>query len=477
MTARVGQEFSGTAIAPRYAQSEALDALLSSLFARRSNPIAMGLDRVNRVGEALGFQPSEDQAGFQLRGVGVTVVVGGTNGKGSTVAFLESILQSAGYRTAAYTSPHLLHFEERLRVHGEVVGSDAWCRALEQVLTAEAAVLPEGDGLSPFEATTLAAAVLIEQAGVDVAILEVGLGGRLDAVNALASDCAVLTSIDLDHQRYLGETRSLIGLEKIEIARRGRPVVIGDPAPPEGLLERAEAIGAEIWLAGRDFNYQGDRQQWSWAGRGQRRNAMAYPGLRGVNQLLNASCALATLAALADRCPVSMGAIRQGLLSVELPGRFQVMAGQPAVVLDVAHNPHAAAVLAANLDQMGFYPDTIAVVGLLEDKDAESMFRHLMSRVDHWVLVDLTGPEVGGRARTAQALSDILVRLQGTLPDGGRPGQGAASFECASTPEEGLAAAARRAAREDRILIFGSFVLAGALYQTARRLGEAPHAG
>ncbi len=445
--------------------------------ARRPKEIALGLERVQAMLPGLGI-PS-DAAG--LRPARQTIVVGGTNGKGSTCAFLGSIARASGYRTVVYGSPHLCHFEERLSVDGEPVAAERWLTALDEIEALEREALgpnPTAGPLTVFEAITLAALRLCHAESADLAIFEVGLGGRLDAVNAIGADASVLTSIDLDHMDYLGPTREHIGREKVAIARAGRPLIVGDPMPPNSVLEGAAALGADLWLMGRDFNFQGDRQQWSWAGRGQRRNALGFPALRGANQLLNASTAMAALSAVRDALPVSMGAIRQGLAQVELPGRFQVLPGQPAVVLDVAHNPQAVGVLAANLDQMGFYPNTVAVVGMLADKDAASALQHLMSRVDRWICTDL-GVAQGvstGRERTGAALADTLHRLQSSLPDGGRPGVGPAAIEVVADPSQALAQAAAACEPADRIVVFGSFALVGAVYDEARRIGKAPHA-
>lgn len=475
------QAFAAPPTPPTQLQADAARSAIAKRLAerqaRRPREISMGLERVAKILPLMGIPA--DAAG--LRPAGVSVVVGGTNGKGSTSAFLGSIARAAGYNTVVYGSPHLCHFEERLTLNGEPVAAAEWLAALDQVDALEATALgpaaSEG-ALTVFEAITLAALLICHRLQADVAIWEVGLGGRLDAVNVVGADASVLTSIDLDHMAYLGPTREDIGREKVAIAREGRPLVVGDPMPPQSVLDGAEALGADLWLSGRDFNFQGDRQQWSWAGRGQRRNALGFPALRGANQLLNASTALATLTALRQVIPVSMGAIRQGLATVELPGRFQVLPGQPAVVLDVAHNPQAVGVLAANLDQMGFYPNTVAVVGMLSDKDAEGSLRHLMPRVDHWVCTDL-GPAQGvgtDRARTGRQLADTLGALQAALPDGGRPGMGPASITVQSDPMQALQAGASLCAAADRLVVFGSFALVGAVYHEARRLGKAPHA-
>jgi len=370
------------------------------------------------------------------------ITVGGTNGKGSTCALLESILRAAGYRVGLYTSPHLIHFNERGRIDGVPIESAALLRAFEAVEAAR------GDlSLTYFEFTTLAILCCFAEQRLDVAILEVGLGGRLDAVNLIDAHCSIVTSIDIDHIEYLGPTRESIGFEKAHIYRSGRPAICADPMPPASLLEHANAIGADLWLFGRDFNYAGDRQQWSYGGRSLRRNSLAYPALRGANQLLNASAALAALEALRDRIPVTQQAVRQGLASVELPGRFQVLPGRPTIVLDVAHNPHAAAHLATNLDNMGFFPETWAVFGVMRDKDLDGILAALGSRVDHWLLTDLPG------ARAASALSLAQRLAERGLADG--TGKTVETF---ATPRAALERALAAAGENDRIVCFGSFL-------------------
>ena len=313
----------------------------------------------------LGLERSQAVAGrMGLRFECPVITVAGTNGKGSTCAMLEAIALQAGYRTGVYTSPHLVHFEERCRIHGEIVKAQELIPHFEKVEAAR-----EGTSLSYFEFTTLAIMSLMAASRLDVAILEVGLGGRLDTVNIIDTDCAVITSIDLDHMDYLGTDRESIGREKAGIMRTGKPAVVSDPMPPQSVIDRATEIGADLWTLGRDFNFSGDKLQWAWAGRGRRYAGLAYPALRGANQLINASGALAALEALRERIPVTAQAVRTGLALVELPGRFQIVPGQPALVLDVAHNPHSVAALAANLDAMGFFPTTHAVFGAMADKD------------------------------------------------------------------------------------------------------------
>lgn len=394
--------------------------------------IDMGLERVREVAARLGLR-------FECP----VITVAGTNGKGSTCAMLEAIALQAGYRTGVYTSPHLVHFEERCRVGGEIVRADALVPHFARVEAAR-----EGATLTYFEFTTLAILSLMAASALDVAILEVGLGGRLDAVNVLDADCAVITSIDLDHMDYLGPDRESIGREKAGILREGRPAIVSDPVPPHSVLQYAGAIGADLWLLGRDFNFSGDKQQWAWAGRGRRYAGLAYPALRGANQLLNASGVLAALEALRQRLPVTAQAVRNGLAMVELPGRFQIVPGQPTLVLDVAHNPHSVAALAANLDAMGFYPTTHAVFGAMADKDLAPMFAKMAPLVDRWYFTDLPTP----RAAAAAALQAQWQAM---------PARRDVAASTHASPAEALRAAVAAAEPADRILVFGSFYTVG----------------
>jgi dihydrofolate synthase/folylpolyglutamate synthase len=300
------------------------------------------------------------------------------------------------------------------------------------------------------------------RAKLDVAVLEVGLGGRLDAVNIIDPDCAVITSIDLDHMEFLGKDREAIGREKAGIMRTGRAVVVSDPIPPQSVLDHAKDIGADLWRFGHDFNFSGDKQQWGWAGRGRRYSGLAYPALRGANQLLNASGVLAALTALRERLPVTAQAVRNGLAFVELPGRFQIVPGQPTLVLDVAHNPHAVAALAANLDAMGYFPTTHAVFGAMADKDVVPMLARIGPLVERWYFTDLPTP----RASSAQALLALWQaqnkRAQAT---------GAAYAD----PLHALQAAIAAADPADRIVIFGSFFTVGGVLKEGVPRLQAKH--
>lgn len=397
-------------------------------YVERQHPaaIALGLDRVSAVLDRLAlpkFCP--------------IVTVGGTNGKGSTCAMLEACLLAAGYRVGLYTSPHLLRYNERVRIAGREADDDRLVAAFAAVEAARG-----GTPLTYFEFGTLAAWVAFARAGLDALVLEIGLGGRLDAVNAFDADCAVLTSIGLDHTEYLGATREAIGWEKAHIFRPGRPAVIGDPAPPHTVLEHAAAIGARTLLAGRDFGYDADAIQWRYWGPGGTRGGLAYPALRGANQLANAAACIAALDALREALPVSAQAIREGLALVRLPGRFEVLPGRPAVILDVAHNPQAAAVLAANLAAMGGARDTLAVFGVLRDKDIRGIVASLAPQIDRWFVATLDNRRGATAEEAAAAIGAV------------RPDQAVARFE---SPRAAFAAAAASARPDDRIVVFGSF--------------------
>ena len=395
--------------------------------------INMGLDRVQAV-----------KARMQLAFTCPVIMVAGTNGKGSTCAMLESVLLRAGYKVGLYIKPHFLDFNERARVQGELASDE------QLVASFNAVEAVRGDTpLTYFEFTTLAILHLLSQANLDVAILEVGLGGRLDAVNVIDADVAIVTSVDIDHTDYLGDTREAIGFEKAGIFRAGKAAICSDPVPPQSLIDHAEAIGADLWLMGRDFNYSGDKQQWNYGGREQRRNSLAYPSLRGANQILNATAVLAALEVLRLKLPVGAQEVRTGLVTVELPGRFQVLPGRPSVILDVAHNPHAAAALNQNLGNMGFHPYTYAVFGSMHDKDIDGVLAAMSEHVDHWCLAGLPSP----RAATA---SELAAKVQIMLED--KPDSSEHTVSIFDDPAQAFANAMSRAGENDRIVVFGSFL-------------------
>ena len=407
---------------------------LAMLEARHSETqINMGLDRVQAV-----------KARLQLAFACPVIMVAGTNGKGSTCAMLESVLLRAGYKVGLYIKPHFLDFNERARVLGEMASDE------QLVASFNAVEAVRGDTpLTYFEFTTLAILHLLSQANLDVAILEVGLGGRLDAVNVIDADVAIVTSVDIDHTDYLGDTREAIGFEKAGIFRAGKAAICSDPVPPQSLIDHATAIGADLWLMGRDFNYSGDKQQWNYGGREQRRNSLAYPSLRGANQILNATAVLAALEVLKLKLPVGAQEVRTGLVTVELPGRFQVLPGRPSVILDVAHNPHAASALNQNLGNMGFHPYTYAVFGSMHDKDIDGVLAAMSEHVDHWCLAGLPSPR-------AASASELAAKVQIMLED--KPDSGDHTVSVFDDPAQAFANAMSRAGENDRIVVFGSFL-------------------
>lgn len=412
--------------------------------------IDLGLERVRAVATRM-----------HIKFACPVITVAGTNGKGSTCAMLESILLQAGYRTGVYTSPHLVHFEERLRLNGQPV--DAASLAASFALVEQARGEDGADiSLTYFEFSTLAILDVMARAGLDVVILEVGLGGRLDAVNIIDPDCAVITSVDLDHMELLGSDREQIGFEKAGIMRTGRPVIVSDPVPPQSVLDHAAEIDADLWRFGLDFNVSGDKQQWGWAGRGRRYSGLAYPALRGANQLVNASGVLAALAALRERLPVTAQAVRNGLAFVELPGRFQIVPGQPTLVLDVAHNPHSVAALAANLDAMGYFPTTHAVFGAMADKDLAPMFGKVNPLIDKWYFTDLPTPR-------AESGAGLLQRW--TAQNSRKDAAGSAYAD----PLQALQAAIDAADPADRIVVFGSFYTVGGVLKDGVPRLQAKH--
>ncbi len=473
---------------------------LTHLESLHPKTIALGLERVAQIKQRLNLQPD-----FPI------IVVGGTNGKGSVCAMLESMLHAAGYRVGCYTSPHLLDYNERVRI-GKQQASDAeLCAAFEKV---EEARKPQLDSrlrgnddlpeipLTYFEFGTLAAMQCFIEHKVDVAILEVGLGGRLDAVNVFDADCAVVTSVDIDHTDYLGDTREQIAFEKAGIFRAGKVAIFGDRDMPATIAIEAQRIGAELWQLGREFSFEenllpsppgrgvgvtndlavvvgqpsqmasssiregagptkstlslalstGERgqnpKQWNYRSTVGARNSLPYPALRGAFQLNNASAALAALDALKDRLPVNMEAVRRGLVEVTLPGRFQVVPGNPALILDVAHNPHAARSLAQNLASLPRCTRTYAVFAMLKDKDMAGVARALKDQVDIWLVAGINAP----RGATAAELAHILD-TEGVLDAEGVKG----AILTFATVTDALRHACNEASENDRIAAFGSF--------------------
>ena len=393
-------------------------------------PIDLGLARVSRV---LGGMALPSRKPF-------TISVGGTNGKGSCVAMLDSILRASGYRVGTYTSPHILRYNERICLDGHPVDDDRITRAFDLIDRVR-----DGTTLSFFEFGTLAALDVFARDHVDIQILEVGLGGRLDAVNVVDADMALLATIDIDHQEWLGDTREMIGYEKAGILRGGRHAVVADSDAPASVIRVALEVGANLNLQGRDYGFVRIDSGWSWwSGHGGRLDGIPLPAIPGEHQLINASAVLQCLHLAAGQFPVSREAIESGLLQVRLPGRFQFFPGRVPVLLDVAHNPQAVRNLAAHLRR--HYPDRRckAVFSVMRDKDISTMIGFMSELVHEWYLAPLRMP----RAATPEELEKILhnagmARVQYGFTDA----------------SDAIHAACRDAFPGDLLVVFGSFFL------------------
>jgi len=416
--------------------SDSLADWLSYLEQLHVTTIDMGLARVGAVRDAMQLTPD-----FPV------IVVGGTNGKGSVSAMLSTMLARAGFRVGTYTSPHLLQYNERIALNMQPA-SDA------QIVKSFAAIeAARGEtSLSYFEFGTLAAMHTFIDQKVDVAVMEVGLGGRLDAVNLFDADVAVVVSVDLDHQEYLGDTRELVGFEKAGIFRAGRPAICADPNPPASLVEQAEKIGARLLRYGPDFGYTKLDNQWSFHMGEARRHALPIPALRGGYQLANASAALAVLDCLRERLPVGIGAVKQGLVEVEWPGRFQVLPGRPVVVLDVGHNPHAVKAMVASLTVLPFAENRIAVFSMLADKDIDTVIELAKGAFDTWYVGGLDMP----RGQSGEAIAAKLAEHQ------------VANVKTFDSVTAAWQAALSSAGENDRITAFGSFHTVAAVLEARR---------
>ena len=397
--------------------------------------IEMGLARVGAVRDRMGLKP-----------VCPLIVVGGTNGKGSVCAYLTQIYHEAGYRVGTLTSPHLLRFNERIAINGEAVADDLIVSAFEHIETARAEI-----PLTYFEFNTLAAVDVFIRQQVDVMILEVGLGGRLDAVNIFDADVAVITSVDLDHEAFLGDTVEKVAFEKAGIMRAGKPVICAQIPVPHSLSSYAAEVGADLLLLGRDFDcHKMEMQQWSYRFHPQEsslytgehaRHALPIPVLRGNFQLSNAACALTVLECLSERLPLDIGAIKRGLLRVRHPGRFQVLPGRPVTVLDVGHNPHAARALRSSLIALPYAEKRMAVFSMLADKDIDAVLEIIKDQFDCWLIAPLALP----RGMTVQALQEKFIQ------------HNIAAVTAYPDVKEAYQAALSEAGENDRIVVFGSF--------------------
>ena len=392
--------------------------------------IELGLERVTEVWR-------------RLRPEGLSspvVTVAGTNGKGSCVAMLEAIFRHAGYRVGAYTSPHLQRYNERIRIDGALVTDARLCQAFQRVDQTR-----QERALTYFEFGTLAALDIFAQEALDLVILEVGLGGRLDAVNIIDPDVALITTVDLDHSDWLGTTREEIGFEKAGIMRAGRPVVLAAEMP-ESVYRHAGQLGARVLCAGRDFRVEPHANGFAWKGGTHSYAALPQPSLPGDVQVQNAAAVLMVCECLSEHLPVSRSAIDRTLIELQVPGRFQVLPGTPSIILDVAHNPQAIQSLRDNLTRQSIAGRLHAVFGILSDKDLSSIVRIISPLIASWHLVDTPGP----RGQSADRLRDRMSAL----------GIGENLFSCGSL-SRAMGSAGRLADGQDAILVFGSFLVVG----------------
>ncbi|AFJ03651.1 Dihydrofolate synthase / Folylpolyglutamate synthase [Methylophaga frappieri] len=366
------------------------------------------------------------------------VTVAGTNGKGSSVALLSSICRAAGYKTASYTSPHLLSYNERIVIDGEPASDTTICHAFAAIDDARGDI-----SLTYFEFATLAAMWIFCQQKVDVAILEVGMGGRLDAVNLFDADVALITPVALDHMHWLGDTREKIGAEKAGIMRSGRPVVCSEAHPPESVLNIAQRLQAPVTQAGLNFTYQVEGNQWHWQGDETTMRNLPLPALHGQYQLKNSAAVLAVIHLLQHHLPaLNEAAIRTGLQQVSLQGRFQIIPGPVQRIFDVTHNQQGAENLCQVLRETPCAGNTFAVVAMLRDKDASSVFAALENQIDRWFV----GGLIGERGQSGATLAASLLSV---IPN--------ASYDVFESVQQAYHIAMAQAEASDRVLIFGSF--------------------
>ena len=389
--------------------------------------IDLGLVRVGVVADRLGCRAPAP----------VVITVGGTNGKGSSVAMLDAILRKAGYRVGCYTSPHLFRYNERLKLQGEAVADKGWCEAFARVDQARAS-----ETLTYFEFGTLAALDIMQRSSLDVAILEVGLGGRLDAVNIVDADAALVTTVDIDHTDWLGNNREDIAMEKAGIFRPGRAAICGDSQPPSSLRAEADRIGANWFALGDAFRILEAGRLWHWQGVGRHYTDLPAPALAGAHQLANAAAVLMVLESLQAELPVSEQAIKTGLRRVELPGRIQRLPGKVEQVLDVSHNTQAATALVDALRKFRVPGSTWAVIGMMRDKPLQEFVAVLKDVVQHWC-------PVGLEVERACSCEDMMRGIEAVC--------GAASMlACAAMPAV-RAQLRQHVQNGDRILVCGSF--------------------
>lgn len=420
---------------PRPAHSPGFACLADWLVWQESlhfTAIELGLDRCNRVAQRLGLLEPDSKV----------ISISGTNGKGSSAAMLDAMLRQSGYKVGAYTSPHLTRYNERICIDGKQVTDEQLCQSFDRIERARGDI-----SLTYFEFGTLAALDIFQQAELDVTILEVGLGGRLDAVNILDADVALVVTIDLDHEKWLGYTREAIGREKAGIFRCGRPAICSDPVAPESVADCARETGALLYQAGRDFTCTINTDSWTWRGSDTVNEGLPKPGVNNDMQVRNAAGVLMVLETLADEFPVSLDTIKACLRDFRLAGRFQVVPGETPCILDVAHNRQAITALVENVRKIPSVGETHVVIGMLRDKNHSAVFEKLAEIADCWYVAELQEDRAAGLTE----LTDALGRHEDMD-----------NIKQFKTVREALAEAQACTRIGDRIIVTGSFVTVGA---------------
>ncbi len=406
---------------------------LAFISSQHTSEIELGLDRLRQVTKRLELDPFSCPV----------ITVAGTNGKGSSITALEKFYTASGYRAGCYTSPHLTVFNERIRVAGVNATDDEICAAFSRIDSSRGDI-----PLTYFEFATLAAFIIFTESELDVVLLEVGLGGRLDATNLFPADLALITSIGIDHTDWLGKDREAIAVEKAGIIHSGKIAVIADPDPPRNLLDIANQKAKKVYLLNHDYLYGRQQTGWYWKSTKKTLSKLPLPGLKGIPQFNNLAGVLMCLSALKDRLPVADEIIYRTMPEIHLMGRFQVLKGKPLIILDVSHNPDSTALLAENLRQQSVTGKTHALVAMLKDKDISESLSNVFSCIDHWIF---TGLNVS-RGEKPEVLKAALKEINPS-----------SSCQIITDINNAWEHVYRKAGENDRIVVFGSFHTVGAI--------------
>ncbi len=349
--------------------------------------IDLGLHRAKKVFHAL--NPEKKQP--------ITITVAGTNGKGSTIAFLEAIYRAQGLKVGSYTSPHILKYNERIKINGQSVSDNVLCQAFERI-----EAVRDETSLSYFEFSTLAALDIFSRSDLDIQLLEVGLGGRLDAVNIIDADATIITSICIDHTDWLGDTRTAIAVEKAGVFRANCPAIVGDIDPPNSLIDCAQQTEAQLLLINHDFSYTKSAQHWTWQCSNKKLEQLPLPNLKGEHQYRNASTSLMAIESLQDKIPVSNKATHDGLENAYISGRFQLIKTENSapILLDVSHNPQAAKALLDYLNAEFSELPVYAIFNMMSDKDMQSVVTLMQAKIEHWYISPVNNPRTNKEADT-----------------------------------------------------------------------------